>query len=394
MAGPEPYGLAPDGALAAGEGRILWVGPAADLPPEYRERARRVHRLGGALVTPGLIDCHTHLVYAGSRAREFEMRLNGASYQEIALAGGGIVSTVKAVRAADPDRLFAESAPRLRALMAEGVASVEIKSGYGLDTVNELKMLRTARCLGREFPVTVRTTLLGAHAVAPEFRDRPDDYIELVCQEMIPQAAAEGLADAVDVFCENIAFSLSQTERVFLAAREHGLPVKLHAEQLSDCKGAVLAARHGALSADHLEYLADDGVQALARAGVTAVLLPGAFYFLGETQKPPVKALRAAGARLAVATDCNPGSSPCVSPRLMMNMACLLFGLTPAEALAGFTLNAARALGLERETGSLEAGKAADLAVWDVDDPAELSYGLGGGPCRLLVKAGRIVSEA
>lgn len=390
MSGSEPYGIISNGALGVKEGRIAWVGFEKDLPPETIDRAQTVHRLDGAFMTPGLVDCHTHLVYAGSRAKEFEMRLMGATYEEIARAGGGIVSTVKAVRAANPDQLYAESAPRLKAMIAQGVTTVEIKSGYGLDTAGELKMLRTAQRLGEEFPVTVSPTFLGAHALPPEFKGRPDEYVDLVVNEMLPAVTSEKLAMAVDAFCERIGFSADQTERVFAAAEEHGLKVKLHAEQLSDQKGTMLAAHYKALSADHLEYLSQNGVEAMAAAGTVAVLLPGAFYFLGETRKPPVEALRQAGVPMAVATDCNPGSSPTTSPLLMMNMACVLFGLTPAEALTGFTTNAARALGMQDEIGSLELGKMANLAVWNINEPAELAYHLGGNPLRLLIKGGQI----
>jgi len=378
MSGPERYGAIKDGALAVKDGRIVWVGPESYLPAGSIERAKETHHLGGAWVTPGLIDCHTHLVYAGSRACEFEMRLMGATYEEIARAGGGIVSTVKAVRAASPDQLYAESAPRLKAMQREGVTTLEIKSGYGLDTANEIKMLKIARRLGIDFPVTVYPTFLGAHALPPEFQGRPDAYVDLLVEEMLPAVASQKLALAVDAFCE----------RILAAAEAHGLKIKLHAEQLSDQKGAQLAARFKALSADHLEYLSQEGVEALAAAGTVAVLLPGAFYFLGETRKPPVEALREAGVPLALATDCNPGSSPTTSPLLMMNMACVLFGLTPAESLAGFTINAARALGLHDRIGILQQGKMADLAVWDINEPAELAYRMGGNPCRLLVKEG------
>jgi imidazolonepropionase len=391
MNGSEPYGMIKRGALAVKDGRIAWVGRESEIPSTAIDSAKEVHRLGGAWLTPGLIDCHTHLVYAGSRAREFEMRLQGASYEEISRAGGGIMSTVKAVRAASLDELYAQSAPRLKAMQREGVTTVEIKSGYGLDTANELKMLKTARRLGDDLPVTVCPTFLGAHALPPEFQGRSDAYIDLVVEEMLPAVAADQLAVAVDAFCERIGFSAAQTEHVFAAAESYGLRVKLHAEQLSDQHGAQLAARYKALSADHLEYLSHDGVESLATAGTVAVLLPGAFYFLGETRKPPVEALRTAEVPLAVATDCNPGTSPTTSPLLMMNMACVLFGLTPAEALAGFTINAAMALGLQDQVGSLEPGKMADLAVWDVDEPAELAYGLGCNPCRLVVKEGKTV---
>ena len=391
MAGPKPYGIIADGALAVKDGRIAWIGPAVELPAGAEERAGGVHRLNNAWVTPGLIDCHTHLVYAGNRANEFEMRLNGATYEEIARAGGGIVSTVKAVRAASEEELVVQSTPRLRALQSEGVTTVEIKSGYGLETASELKMLRVARRLGQDHPVTVHATFLGAHSLPSEFQGRPDAYIDLVIEEMLPAVAAENLAHAVDVFCENIAFSVAQTERVFKASVECGLPVKLHAEQLSDQKGAILAARYDALSVDHVEYIQPDGVAALADRGTVAVLLPGAFYFIHETQKPPVESFREAGVPMALATDCNPGTSPCTSPLLMMNMACVNFGLTPAEALAGFTTNAARALGIAADSGTLEAGKQADLAVWDIQTPAELAYRLGGNPCCSVIKTGEIV---
>ncbi|MGD9018137.1 MAG: imidazolonepropionase [Desulfobacterales bacterium] len=391
MAGPDPYGIVKNAALAVTNGRISWIGSGTDLPPDVVGRAGRVHRLGGAWVTPGLIDCHTHLVYAGSRAFEFEMRLNGATYEDIARAGGGILSTVKAVRDAGEDVLFDQSARRLSALQAEGVTTVEIKSGYGLDTASELKMLRVARELGRQLPVTVFPTFLGAHALPPEYIGRADTYIDLVVEEMLPAVAAEHPEAAVDAFCERIAFSVPQTKRVFSAAARLGLPVKLHAEQLSNQMGAALAAACGALSADHLEYIDADGIAAMAEHGTVGVILPGAFYYLKETRKPPVSALRGAGVPLAVSTDCNPGTSPCTSPLLMMNMACVFFAMTPAEALAGMTVNAARALGAADRLGSLEPGKKADFAVWDIAQPAELAYGIGGSPCRILVKNGEIV---
>jgi len=390
MAGDEPYGILEDAALAVQGGRIAWLGPAAHLPPRAAREAQYVVDLQDCWVTPGLIDCHTHLVYAGNRAPEFEMRLNGMTYAEIARAGGGILSTVKAVRGASPEDLYHQSVPRLTQLMAQGVTTVEIKSGYGLETDAELKMLRAAALLERVFPVTVSPTFLGAHALPPEYKGRPDAYIDLIVEEMLPAVAAEGLATAVDVFCDHIAFNVEQTERVFAAALQHGLQIKLHAEQLSDQKGTLLAVKHGALSVDHLEYLGEEGVTALAGGDTVAVLLPGAFYFLNETRKPPVSQLRKAGVSLALATDCNPGSSPCTSPLLMMNMGCVLFGLTPAEALSGFTRHAARALGLAAERGSLEVGKLADLAVWDIAGPAELAYAMGGNPCRLVVKEGEI----
>jgi imidazolonepropionase len=385
------YGVLKAGALAVKDKKIVWVGPESDLPSGTHQRSRTVKDLGGAWVTPGLIDCHTHLVYAGNRTAEFERRLNGATYEEIARRGGGIMSTVNAVRTADEEDLYMQSVPRLKAMQAEGVTTLEIKSGYGLNQESELKMLRVIDRLGRDFPVTVLPTFLGAHALPPEYRDDPDGYIDLIVEQMLPAVASGGLAVAVDAFCERIGFSPALTERVLAAAVSLGFNVKLHAEQLSDLKGTALAAQYGALSADHLEYLEEDGIAAMARNHVTAVLLPGAFYYLQETQKPPVDLLRAAGVRMAVSTDCNPGSSPCTSPLLMMNMACMLFGLTPVEALRGMTIHAARALGTSDTAGSLEPGKAADFAVWDISEPAELSYGMGGNPCRLVVKDGEIV---
>jgi len=387
--GGAPYGAIENGgALGVVGGRLAWVGPMADLPDAPERLAGEVHDLGGRWVTPGLIDCHTHLVYAGDRAREFEMRLQGASYEEIARAGGGIRSTVSATRAAGEAELLAVTERRLRALLAEGATVVEIKSGYGLDLATERKMLRVARALPAIHPVTIRTTFLGAHALPPEFEGRPDDYIDAVANEMLPAIAAEGLADAVDAFCERIGFTAEQTRRVFAAAQRLGLPVKLHAEQLSDMGGAALAAEFRALSADHLEYLSAEGVAAMARAGTVAVLLPGAFYFLRETRLPPVDALRQAGVPIAIATDSNPGTSPTTSLLLMLNMACTFFRLTPEEALAGVTRSAARALGLEDSHGTLETGKAADFAIWDIDHPAELAYRIGGNPCAGVVKAG------
>jgi imidazolonepropionase len=387
VAGPG-YGEIEDGAIAVRGGRIAWVGARADLPAALRTAAAREHDAGGRWITPGLVDCHTHLVYAGNRAGEFEQRLNGATYEEIARAGGGIRSTVAATRAASAAALLEASKPRLRALAAEGVTTVEIKSGYGLEAGAEAKMLRVARALGNALPVTVRTTFLGAHALPPEFDGRTDAYIDEVCERMLPEIARAGLADAVDAFCERIGFTPAQTERVFEAAKELGLPVKLHAEQLSDQGGARLAARYGALSADHLEYVGEDGVAAMAQAGTVAVLLPGAFYFLRETQVPPIELLRRQGVAMAVATDCNPGSSPMTSLLLALNMACTLFRLTPQEALAGATREAARALGLAREAGTLEAGKVADFVLWDVDRPAELAYGIGVNPLHAVVKGG------
>ncbi len=382
------YATIAPGAVAARAGRIAWVGSVRELPGEPRVLARAVHDVGGRWVTPGLIDCHTHLVFAGDRAREFELRLQGASYEAIARAGGGIAATVSATRAASDDELATQSGRRLRRLLDEGVTTIEIKSGYGLRTDAELKSLRVARRLGETAPVTVRTTFLGAHAVPPEFNGRADDYAAYVCDEMLPAVAGAGLADAVDAFCERIAFSPDQTARVFERAAALGLPVKLHADQLSDRGGAALAARFRALSADHLEYTSEAGVRALAEAGTVAVLLPGAFYFLREKQVPPVAALRAHGVPLAVSTDCNPGSSPLTSILLALNMACTLFRLTPEEALAGATCHAARALGMADTHGTIEVGKRCDLAVWDIDDPAELAYAIGANPCVAVVRGG------
>jgi imidazolonepropionase len=373
------------GLVAAQDGRILYAGPA-DAAPAF-DAAQTVD-CDGRWITPGLIDPHTHLVYAGSRAAEFELRLGGASYEAIARAGGGILSTMRAVRAVSEAELVGEALPRLDALIAEGVTTVEIKSGYGLSLDDELKSLRAARTLGRERSVAVTTTLLAAHAVPPEYAGDPDSYIDLVCDVILPAAAKAGLAHAVDAFCEGIAFSAAQVGRVFEAARALGLPVKLHAEQLSDLHGAALAAEFGALSADHLEHLDIDGIAAMARAGTVAVLLPGAFYFTRETRIPPVAALRAAGVPMALATDCNPGTSPLTSPLLVMNMAATLFRLTVPECLAGLTREAARALGLAGETGTLEAGKRCDLAIWDIERPAELVYRIGFNPLHARVWGG------
>ena len=379
----EGLGVVEDGVVAASEGRIVHAGPARDAPALD---ARDIHDCAGRWITPGLIDCHTHLVHAGNRAREFELRLEGASYEEIARAGGGIVSTMAATRAASEEELVASALPRLDALLAEGVTTVEVKSGYGLTLDDELKMLRAARALGRERAVRVATTFLGAHALPPEYRDDPEAYVALVCETMIPAAA--GLADAVDVFCESIGFSPAQTDLIFTAAAAHGLPVKLHAEQLSNQHGAALAAQHRALSADHLEHLDAEGVAAMAAAGTVAVLLPGAFYFMRETQLPPIDALRTAGVPIAIATDCNPGTSPLTSLLLTMNMAATLFRLTVDECLAGVTRNAARALGLQEEIGTLEPGKACDLAIWDIERPADLVYRIGFNPLHARVMGG------
>jgi imidazolonepropionase len=375
-----PFGAIENGAIGILEGRIVRVGRRSELAGY---RARKVEALGGAWVTPGLIDCHTHLVFGGNRADEFEARLEGVSYEEIARAGGGILSTVAATRAASEAELVAQARPRLAALARGGVTTVEIKSGYGLDIESELKMLRAARALGNENHVRVATTLLGLHALPPEYRERRAEFVELIADELIPAAAAQGLATAVDAFCEGIGFTPTEVRRLFDAAAKAGLRVKLHAEQLSNLAGAALAAEYRALSADHLEHLDEAGSAAMARAGMVAVLLPGAFYALKETRRPPVDLLRRHGVPMAVATDCNPGTSPVLSPTLMLSMACTLFGLTPEEALAGMTVNAARALALEADTGTIATGKAADLCVWQVERPAELCYWIGHpGPTR------------
>jgi len=377
-----------DGALVVADGRLAWIGAEADLPDPYRPLPR--HDAGGAWITPGLVDCHTHLVYGGQRADEFAMRLAGASYEEIARAGGGIVSTVRATREAGEDTLFAQAAARLKPLLAEGVTAIEIKSGYGLALDAERKQLRVARRLGEAFGVTVHTTFLGAHALPPEYAGRADDYIDLVCGTMLPALAAEGLVDAVDAFCEGIGFSPAQTTRVFEAARRHGLPVKLHAEQLSNLGGAALAAGFGALSADHLEHLDEAGIRAMAASGTVAVLLPGAYYFLRDTHLPPLALLREHGVPIAIATDHNPGTSPTTSLLLMMNMACTLFRMTVPEVLAGVTTHAAQALGAADRHGRLAPGRVADFALWQVTSPAELAYWFGRNPCAAVVRQGRV----
>ena len=382
----EGYGVLRDGALAVRDGRISWLGPRG----QWRERAAIEHDARGAWITPGLIDCHTHFVYAGNRAQEFEQRLQGASYEQIARAGGGIQATVRATRDSSESALAAAAAKRLRQWLAEGVTTIEMKSGYGLDVATELKLLRVARRCAEQ--VTVRTTFLGAHAVPEEYRGRADDYVDLVCAEMLPAAAP--LADAVDAFCEGIAFNVKQTTRVFSKAKALGLRVKLHADQLSDTGGAQLAAQFGALSADHLEYSNEAGIAAMARSGTVAVLLPGAFYFLREQQLPPVAALRRHGVPIALATDHNPGSSPLSSILLALNLACTLFRLTPEEALAGVTRQGARALGMQATHGSLEVGKQADLALWEIASPAELAYAIGANPNVGVVRNGRILRAA
>ena len=379
------YGEQPDAALAVKDGRIAWIGPRAHAPQATRE-----HDCGGAWMTPGLVDCHTHIVHAGNRSNEWEARLNGATYEDIARQGGGIMSTVRATREAGVDALVAASLPRVQAMLREGVTTLEIKSGYGLELESEARMLQAARRIGELLPVRVATTFLGAHALPPEFAGRADDYVTEVCERMLPRLAEQGLVDAVDAFCERIGFSNAQTGRIFAAARKLGLPVKLHAEQLSDQQGAALVARFGGLSADHLEYLSPEGIAAMADAGTVAVLLPGAYYFLRETVQPPVAALREAGVPMAVSTDCNPGTSPMTSLLLAMNMACTLWRLTPQEALLGTTANAARALGLQNEIGTLEVGKQADLALWDIARPADLAYAIGFNPCKAVCKAGAL----
>jgi len=377
------YGLIENGAVVISADRIKWVGAEKELPDEFAGLQGK--NLEGRLVTPALIDCHTHLVYGGSRATEFELRLNGASYEEIARNGGGILSTVTATRNASENELLAQSLPRLDALLSEGVATIEIKSGYGLDIETEIKMLRVARQLGKERSVRVKTSFLGAHAIPPEFSGKADAYIDFVCEEVLPAVHYENLADAVDGFCENIAFSPNQISKVFEKAKSFGLPVKLHAEQLSNLGGATLAAKYGALSADHLEFLDQTGVEVMGESGTVAVLLPGAFYTLRETQLPPLDSLRKAEVRIAIATDCNPGSSPLTSILLCMNMSCTLFRMTPEEALCGVTIVAAQALGIGDEVGTIEVGKKAELAVWNLDQPAELAYRAGFNPLEEMV---------
>ena len=384
--GPQAWGWVEDGGLLTDGASIVWAGAQDELPREMLHDVLHEHDLQRALVTPGLVDCHTHLVYGGQRAREFEMRLQGASYEDIAHAGGGIRSTVAATRAASDDALHAAALRRARALMAEGVTTIEIKSGYGLSLHDEARCLGVARRLGRELPLTVRTTYLGAHALPPEFSGRADDYISAVCAWM-PQLLDRALVDAVDAFCENIAFSPAQTRRVFAAAKALGLPVKLHAEQLSDQGGAALAAEFGALSCDHLEHLSEAGAAAMQAAGTIAVLLPGAYYFLRETKLPPIATLRTLGVPMALASDHNPGSSPSLSLLLMLNMACTLFRFTPEEALRGVTEHAARALGLP-DRGTLRAGQRADFVVWDLEHPNELAYWFGHNPCRRVIVGG------
>ncbi|HFL2189585.1 TPA: imidazolonepropionase [Pseudomonas putida] len=384
------YSAIEDAAIVTCAGLIEWIGPRAELAPVD---ADRTVDLGGAWVTPGLIDCHTHAVFGGNRSGEFEQRLQGVSYAEIAAQGGGIASTVRATRAASEDELFASARQRVQALMRDGVTTLEIKSGYGLDLANERKMLRVARRLADELPLAVRATCLAAHALPPEYAGRADDYIAHICDEMLPALAAEGLVDAVDAFCEHLAFSPAQVERLFIKARELGLPVKLHAEQLSSLHGSSLAARYQALSADHLEFMTEEDAIAMAAAGTVAVLLPGAFYFLRETQLPPMDALRRHGVKIALASDLNPGTSPGLSLRLMLNMGCTCFRMTPEEALAGVTVHAATALGLGDSHGSLEVGKVADFVAWQIERPADLAYWLGGDLPKRVVRKGHEISN-
>ena len=385
--GGAAYGWMPKGAIAIDGARIAWCGDASDLPDRFKNW--QTTDMDGRVITPALIDCHTHIIHGGNRAREFEMRLGGASYADIAVAGGGIVSTMKATRAASQDELIAQSLPRIDSLIAEGVSVIEIKSGYGLCLESELKMLRAARQIETMRDVRVMTTFLGAHALPPEYKDNPDGYIDAVCIPALKAAHAEGLVDAVDGFCENIGFNAAQITRVFEAAKALDLPVKLHAEQLSNMSGAALAASFDGLSADHLEYIDAAGIDAMAKSGTVAVMLPGAFYTLSETRKPPIEGFRAAGVPMAVATDCNPGTSPIASILTVMNMACVQFGMTPEEALAGATRNAARALGLSG-CGMIAPGLRADLAVWDIEHPNELSYRIGPNPLHQRIIGGRI----
>jgi imidazolonepropionase len=385
--GGAAYGAIEDAALAVSGERIAWLGRRADLPGAPDKLAKTVHQGGGRWMTPGLIDCHTHLVFGGQRAGEFELRLGGATYEEVARAGGGIVSTVKATRAASEEELLASARRRLASFLREGVTTIEMKSGYGLNTADELKMLRVARKLSEAAPVSVATSFLGAHALPPEYAGRQGAYVDLICEEMLPEVARSGLADAVDAFCETIAFTAAETERIFTVSRRLGLKVKLHADQLSDLGGSGLAARFGALSADHMEYASEASIRAMAESGTVAVLLPGANYFLRERQMPPVALLRQHGVPIALASNCNPGSAPVLSLLLMLSMAATLFRLMPEEALAGITRNAARALGLT-DRGVLAPGLRADLALWDIDQPAELAYWIGDNPCATVVRGG------
>jgi imidazolonepropionase len=386
--GAGPFGETRDGAIGCEGGRITWVGREKDLPESPERLAREVVELGGLWVTPGLLDCHTHLVFAGDRSGEFEARLQGATYEEIARRGGGIRTTMRATREASEDGLVEAATPRLRNLLSEGVTTVEVKSGYGMETETEFRMLRAARRLGEAHPVDVQTSFLGAHVLPPEFEARRGAYVDLICEEMIPRAVEEGLADAVDAFCDEIAFTPQECERVLRTGQEAGLAIRLHADQLSDQGGAALAARLGARSADHLERASSEGVSAMAECGTVAVLLPGAFYFLKDDCPPPVSKFRDAKVPMAVATDLNPGSSPLNSLLTALNLSCVLFGLTPEESFLGVTMNGARALGLHQDRGTLEKGKTADLALWEIGHPRELSYWVGKNPCKGVVKDG------
>lgn len=386
------YGLIKQAAIAADKGRIVWIGKTSELPATPAALATTVYDIKGRYLTPGFIDCHTHLVYAGNRAHEFELRLKGMTYEDIARQGGGIQSTVSATREASIEELFAQSVKRARALLESGVTTIEIKSGYGLDWPTELKILQVAKQIEAALPLTVSKTFLGAHTVPLEYKGQTDAYVDHVCHDMVPAIAREKLADAVDVFCEKIAFNIEQTERVFKAATEHGLAIKCHAEQLSDLGGARLAARYHAWSVDHLEHLSDKDVVALAESNTVAVLLPGAFYFLREKKYPPIDLLRQHKVPIAIASDCNPGTSPIQSLRLILNMACTVFRLTPEEALMGVTYHAAKALGMEAKRGTLTLGKAADFAVWDIQDIAELAYYMGDDSLRQVVKGGKALN--
>ena len=394
MNGPQPYGAIRSGAIAAENGRISFVGSMAELPSEVGSIARTVHDVGGAWITPGLVDSHTHVIYAGDGRRDFEMRIQGASRAEIYGSGGGVPGIVRRTREASDDTLFVEAARRIGELQAHGVTTLESKSGFGLDLETELRQMRLSRELGRALPVTVVSTFLGAHGLAPEYAGRPDDYIDFLADTILPAAVAEGVVDAVDGFCDNVGFNHAQIRRLFDRAKSFGLPVRLHADQYSDFSAGALAAEHKALVADHLEYASESTVAAMAKAGTVAGLLPGANYTLRETRIPPVELFRRYGVRMAIATNSNPSSSPTNSPPMVMNLACTLFRITPEEALAGFTINGARALAMETDRGSLEVGKLADLAFWDIADPADLSYLLAANRCIAVVKAGTVVHEA
>ena len=388
-----PYGTITNGVIAIKDDEISFIGSLDELPDKPEKCAAYCEDLKGRWITPGLIDCHTHLIFGGNRAKEFELRLNGASYEEIAKAGGGILSTVTHTRNETADQLFETAANRLNAMQNQGISTVEIKSGYGLDLETEVKMLKVAQRLEDQFDVTISKTFLGAHALPPEYKDDRQGYIDLVCEKMIPEIAQADLADAVDVFCENIGFTYAETEQVFKAAQNHGVRVKLHAEQLSDLSGSSLAASYNALSVDHLEYLSTKSIDAISASGTVAVLLPGAYYYLRETQLPPIEQLREKNVPIAIASDCNPGSSPLISPLLVLNMACTLFRLTPEEALTGMTINAAKALGLENSIGTLTVGKKADIAIWDISSPAELCYWIGSNPLQSLIVGGKTVVQ-